>query len=691
MLLGIDTGGTYTDAVILDGERRVVALAKSLTTHDDLARGIASALSMLPAALLPQLRLVSLSTTLTTNAVVEGRGAPVCVLLAGYDEGQVRASGLKELTGAGATAAVFALAGGHDAGGAELAPLDEAGAVAAILAQRDRVAAFAVSSMFAVRNPAHELRLRELVREMSDRPVTCGHELAAHLGAPRRALTAALNARLVPAIAQLIGSVRTCLAARGIEAPLMMVKGDGSLVSAASALQRPVGTILSGPAASVLGACWLAGVRDAVVADIGGTTTDVAVVRNGEPDVGPDAARVGSWQPMVDTVRVRSVGLGGDSEARFDARKGIELGPRRVLPLSLLAHQHPRVLQALQRQLKSRANSRHNRFVTLRGAEEVELGQLSDAERDAWDALADGPVELDAIAASESSADRQLARSLARLERRGLAIYSGFTPTDAAHVLGLSSHWNSEAAQLAARLWARQMREVYGLRRWDGNDGESARAASQAVFDQVAEATMNTLIEAGLHDRRRWEAVGAGGFPTFGDQLARMIAEDSAPAGGAANGARAAAPVAPVISARFAPGMPLVAVGAPAATYYPEVARRLQADLRVPPHADGANAVGAVMGQVVQRVALTVTQRTRRTFRVFGLQAPRDFEGYALALEFATKAAHDAALAHALAAGADEPIVSSGVDETWSARGTPAETLMEARVTARASGWPVLG
>ena len=668
-LLGIDTGGTYTDAVVLDRERRVSALSKSLTTHEDLARGIEAALARLPADFLRQVRMVSLSTTLTTNSVVEGRGAPVCVLLAGYDDGQGSASGRGELVGAGA---VVRLAGGHDVAGAERAPLDEEGARVAIGAQRDRVAAFAVSSMFAVRNPTHELRLRQLVHDLTARPVTCGHELAAHLGAPRRAMTAALNARLIPAIAQLIGSVRQCLAARGIRAPLMMVKGDGSLVSADSALQRPVGTILSGPAASILGACHLAGVRDAVVADIGGTTTDVAVVRNGQPEVGADAARVGNWQPMVDTVRVRSVGLGGDSEARFCARQGIELGPRRVLPLSLLGHQYPAILQGLARQCSARSNARHNRFVARRCADPIELDPLPPPERGAWDALADGPLALHQVAATQPA----LARALARIERRGLAIYSGFTPTDAAHVLGLSRHWSREAALLSARLWSRQMREVYGLRRWDADD---ARAASQAVFDQVVSLTMNTLIEAGLHDRHRWEPVGTGGAAGFGDQIVRMMREDMQGSGAT-----------PVISVRFAPDLPLVAVGAPASTYYPEVARRLAADLRVPLHADGANAVGAVMGQVVQRVTLTVAQRSRRSFRVFGLQAPLDFDELALALAFASESAQAAALELARGAGAGDPQVALNVEETWSGRGSPAEVLMEARITAHAAGWPRL-
>jgi N-methylhydantoinase A/oxoprolinase/acetone carboxylase beta subunit len=590
----------------------------------------------------------------------------VCVLLAGYDEAQVRASRLVELVGADS---VVQLRGGHDAGGIEIAPLDEAAARAAILAQRDRVAAFAISSMFAVRNPTHELRLQLWVRELTARPVTCGHELAAHLGAPRRAMTAALNARLIPAIAQLIASVRQCLAARQMRAPLMMVKGDGSLVSADSALLRPVGTILSGPAASVLGACWLGGVQDAVVADMGGTTTDVAIVRAGHPEVGADAARVGDWQPMVDTVRVRSVGLGGDSEARFCPPEGIGLGPRRVLPLSLLAHQCPGILDGLRRQCAARPNARHNRFVMRLGADPVVLNQLPGPEQRAWDALGAGPLELDRV----TSADPALARALARLERRGLAIYSGFTPTDAAHVLGLSGHWCGEAAELAARLWARQMREIYGLRRWDEGD---ARAASQAVFDQVVVSITHALVEAGLHDRHRWERIGAGGL---GDQLARLMLEDAQ-----------APDRQPVISARFAPTLPLLAVGAPASTYFPEVARRLRADLRVPRHAEAANAVGAVIGQVVQRVTLAVMQRSRRSFRVFGLQAPSDFDELAPALQFARTSAQAAALELARGAGADDPQASCQIEETWSARGTPAAVLMEARVTARACGWPDL-
>ena len=234
-LLGIDTGGTFTDAVLLDPARQVVAAAKSLTTAFDLSQGIGSALDRLPPEMLARVDLVSLSTTLTTNSVVEGKGAPVCVLLAGYDAAQIKSSGLVELLGSDA---IVSLPGGHDAGGVALLPIDEALSREAIVRQAPRVSAFAISASFGVRNPAHELQLRALVESLCDKPVTCGHELASSLGAPRRALTAALNARMVSYVAALIVAVRQTLKQHHIEAPLMMVQGDGSLINVARALKR---------------------------------------------------------------------------------------------------------------------------------------------------------------------------------------------------------------------------------------------------------------------------------------------------------------------------------------------------------------------------------------------------------------------------------------------------------------------
>ena len=266
--LGIDTGGTYTDAVLVDHDSgQVLAGAKALTTRRDLSLGIGQAVMTVFSengqAITPtDVDLVSLSTTLATNAIVEAQGSPVCLLLIGYDAELLRQYGFEHDL---VTEDVVFLRGGHNVMGNEVAPLDEAAAQTAILERCDHVEAFAVSGFFSVRNPTHELRVRALVEALTrqangePKPVTCGHELTTRLNAVRRATTVALNARLIPLLQELTITVQRTLEELGIIAPLMVVKGDGSLVRAQWAMQRPIETILSGPAASVVGAWHLAG------------------------------------------------------------------------------------------------------------------------------------------------------------------------------------------------------------------------------------------------------------------------------------------------------------------------------------------------------------------------------------------------------------------------------------------------
>lgn len=661
--LGIDTGGTFTDAVLLDEADQVVAMAKRLTTRLDLQQGIADAVAALPADLLSQVELVSLSSTLTTNSAVEGKGAPVCVLLIGYDERQVQATGLVSLLGANS---LVRLGGGHDAGGHELAPLDEAALRETVLAWRERVSAFAVSSSFSVRNPAHERRAAELVHELTGKPVTCGHELAASLGAPRRAMTAALNARMIAYVAQLIEAVRELLHRHRIAAPLMIVKGDGSLISADSAILQPITTVLSGPAASVNGAMMLSGRRSLIVADMGGTTTDIAVVRDGLPTLSFDGARVGDWRPMVEAIKLYSIGLGGDSEVIFDPGRGLAIGPHRVVPMSLLASQHPELHVALQRQLNIPPGSNHNRFAMRLQHDEALLGQLSPDEHDAWARLAEGPVEM--LRAVEE--ERWLARALTRLERRGLVIFSGFTPTDAAHVLGVSHHWDAEAARLAAIIWAKRMRRQYGVGRWPEGD---AAPPSREVFARVVKAIATKLIEAGLHD-----ADSDAQQERLAASLAALIMR----------GEPGAAKAPSIFSLNFAPTLPIVAVGGPAATYYPAVGEALRAEVVLPPHGEVANAVGTLLAQVIQRVHITVLQPIHGCFRVFLPEGPCDHStleaAYAMARQFGAVRAEQLAWQ----AGAAEVEVRFEVDENRVNNDIDGEVFFEARVTALAIGPP---
>ncbi|MDG2114901.1 MAG: hydantoinase/oxoprolinase family protein, partial [Actinomycetota bacterium] len=284
LFLGIDTGGTNTDAALVErATNRVVASAKAPTTHHDLSLGVRSAIeATLDVARTPadEVDLVALSTTLATNALVEGAGRPAGLIAIGFSPADLQRAGVPDVV---SQAHVVAVEGGHDTHGVESSPLDLDSIRSAAPALANEVAAFAVTSRFAVRNTAHELAARDVLVELTGKPVTCSHELSAQLNGPKRAVTALLNARLVPVTTDLLDAVHEILAATGITAPLMVVRGDGSLISAEEISRHPVETILSGPAASLVGAAVLSGRRDALVVDVGGTTTDIAVLAGGQP------------------------------------------------------------------------------------------------------------------------------------------------------------------------------------------------------------------------------------------------------------------------------------------------------------------------------------------------------------------------------------------------------------------------
>ncbi|MBI5831302.1 MAG: DUF1638 domain-containing protein [Armatimonadetes bacterium] len=234
--LGIDAGGTYTDAAVLDfGVEAVVAKAKAPTTHEDLMIGVGEALGALDRDLLGKVSVVSLSTTLATNALVEDRGASVGLLLMPVD------AKAAEMI---ATRPLRIVPGKLSIDGAERQPVDQAAVLAAVdelLAEG--VEAIAVSGYGGASNPAHEQLVARLAAERSGLPVVCGHELTGRLNFVRRAHTAVLNARLMPVINRLLDAVASVLAQHGVRAPLYVVRGDGSLLAVSAARQRPIETI----------------------------------------------------------------------------------------------------------------------------------------------------------------------------------------------------------------------------------------------------------------------------------------------------------------------------------------------------------------------------------------------------------------------------------------------------------------
>jgi N-methylhydantoinase A/oxoprolinase/acetone carboxylase beta subunit len=665
--LGLDTGGTFTDAVVLADGREVVASAKALTTQWNLAVGIGEAIAKVLAALpagpaTQAVQLVCVSTTLATNAVVENRFSPVCTLVIGFDDAMVERSGLRR-HGAGV---VVRIRGGHGAAGDESEALDEEAVRAAVLEHSGRVEAFAVAASFSVRNPAHELRARELIRSLSAKPVTCAHELSSQLDAPRRALTAALNARLTPQIRHLIESLTEVLRAESIAAPLMIVKGDGSLMNAAIALEYPVETILSGPAASVVGASFLTGLRDFVVCDMGGTTTDIAIVTDGHPVISSEGALIAGWRTMVEAVDVRTCGLGGDSEVYFDRQTLLRVGPRKAMPLGLLATRFPGALLQLRAIAELERLPDHATQFALRNPDRDAPTHLSALERRVWDSLSLEPKPVGAIVRNGSGLD-----ALRRLADAGLVTIAAFTPTDAMHVLGLQTHWRSDAGLLGARILATEERNGRALR---------AAAAPEVIcartFELVVRETARAVLAAVLAQDPGLES-RAGLWGLLGD---RLIAE-----------VVAGRPFSSLVDARLALARPLVAIGAPVGAYYPEVARRLAAALTIPAHAAVCNAVGAVAGVVSQTVEVLVNQPSFQVFRVHDPAGSRDYTEAAPALADARRVSAELAVAAARRAGAAECQVATTVTERLAQVGPGTDYLAEAVARSTATGRPLVG
>ena len=666
-VIGLDTGGTYTDAALVDTDAgRVVATGKALTTRDDLSIGVGGAIRRILDNYdgdASDIGLISLSTTLATNAVVEGVGGRVCLVMIGFDED---ALGRADLARALGQDDVFFISGGHAADGAEQAVLDEGAIRAAASKTGSDVSAYAVAAHFATRNPAHERRARDIIRDLTGCPVTCSHELSSALGGPRRALTAVLNARLINLLDRLIAATESIMTDLQLNCPLMVVKGDGSLLRADFARSRPVETVLSGPAASLAGAAFLAGAKTAMVADIGGTTTDIALLQNGAPRLKNDGALVGGWKTMVEAADIRTCGLGGDSEVLPVTRGtagGLTLGPRRAVPLSLLATQWPQVKDILAEQLGvSVPMATDGRFVMPLMPNGVP-GWLTRSEaRLPAKAIEMGPTSVAEIASTQLALG-----AVDRLIGRGLLTLAAFTPTDALHVTGDFDEFDSDAARLGAELMARQRNGV------GAPVAKDAATLAQITLGELHRRSGVALMDAALaHD-------GAGEGQASSNPLLNELYRGTPGTAGLPQQAG-------LVNLRLSLDTGVIALGASAATHYPHVAHLMGVDLTVPDHADVAGAVGAAAGTVRQRVMISVSQPDEGRFRVHLPTGPQDMTDMEAALQAARDAATALANDRALQAGATVVDVCLSEDVKLVPLSADRDMFIEALVYATADG-----
>lgn len=663
VFLGVDTGGTYTDAVLIRDEAEVIASAKSLTTRHDLAVGIGAAVRAVlsdSGIAASDISLVSMSTTLATNALVEGQGGRVGLVFIGFDPADVDRQGLTEALRGDP---VIVIAGGHTHSGQEAAPLDIKTLRTELATLGDGLSGFAVAAQFATRNPAHEIEVRDLIREVTGAPVSCSHELSAKLGGPKRAMTAVLNARLIGMIDHLIAATQGLMLDLGITAPLMVVRGDGALINAHQARQKPIETILSGPAASIVGARWLTDETDAMVSDIGGTTTDIALLRAGRPQIDPQGAMVGGLRTMVEAVAMRTTGLGGDSEvhmAKEGLAAGLQLGPRRLIPISLMAMDWPDVVHAtLEKQMQDeRSGEMAARFVLRIDRSDRVVHGLLDR-----DAAVLARIGTDVRPLAEVITSQLDVAALNRLVARGLVMIAGVTPSDAAHVLGQTTVWDRQAAEMALDVFARQ-RTGAGVRL-----AANAAGLAAMIVDQLTEQTAEALMEAGFAE----EAGAINGRPS---ELARHPLVKAGHDGHHG-----------IVAVQVGLNLPVIGLGASARAYYGSVGARLRTPVILPEHGGVANAIGAVVGQITMRKAAEIAGVGDGQYRVHFENGPEIFTDEDAAITALVHNLSDRATQAALAAGAADVHVSVDKD-VQHAEIEGQRVFVSALITVTATGRP---
>ncbi len=535
-IIGIDTGGTYTDAVLLEkSSGLVITKAKVPTSHFDLSQGVGAALALLlkkSAASPEDIVSVCISSTLATNSVVENKGARVAVIVVGY----VRHFKLP-------VKAVVFVKGGHTILGEEEEPLDVDYLVTLVQGLKNEIDAYAVCSAMSMQNPTHELVVEKAIAMLDPKPVFCSHRISKLNGMHERAATAGLHAKLMPVMHEFIQGVAKAIAGLDLACPAMVIGGNGRGFATRKAIDEAGATVASGPACTArFGASQTSG--NALVIDVGGTTTDIAMVENGAPLLASDGCRIGLWQTHVEAVDMHTTGIGGDSHVHVDERGALSIGPARVRPLAMageagcppgewLGVEYNSRLIVLRPEAKGLMVP-DSELTTLL----LEAGQLTPATIRRRTGLGGIPLDV----------------QLEQLSRKQWIYECGFTPTDALHVLGEIHLGNAKAALAGAEILGRAM-------------NLSASDFARLVRKRTEELIENMIIDYVI--QRSWQNSLTGFINSRRNH--------------------------PVLGVDFSIKIPLIGVGAAAPCLLPRVAERLRTTVSFPPNCEVGNAIGAAM------------------------------------------------------------------------------------------------
>jgi len=535
----------------------VLVKAKSPTTYHDLSIGIMGAIDNALAARAVDVKdivMVGLSTTLATNSILEGRGGEVGLIGIGWKPDADWKFPAK--------VARF-VKGGYDSMGGGAEPLDEEEVQRVIDEICPQVDSVVVSGKFSVANPIQESTVRGMINQRYDLPVVQGSHMTAELGIYERTVTAVLNARLLPVIRDFLRSVEKALAERGIDAAVYVFKGDGGLMSIDVAKDMPVETILSGPAASLMGGKALAGVESCVVVDVGGTSTDIAYLDDGFPRLNQEGAMVGNWRTRVHAIDIWTAALGGDSIVRNDDEGRLTLGPDRVLPVCVASRQYP--------SLKERMVAADS--VSFYVPSRPPAANFSAKDLSVYNFVKEHApcTRYDAINGVDDVVF--VADQLQSLKARGFVLQVGLSPTDAMAVKGLFEGGDREAAELGFKILGARI-------------AEEPAALAEKVFQLAVTRIGEELVRKGISD--------AGAELPEGEGFV-ALARASAGAGNLRD-----------LDIQARPRYPVVGIGAPAHVLVKPLEDRVGAEVIIPKNYDVGNAVGAVLSQISESILVQI-------------------------------------------------------------------------------------
>ncbi len=649
--LGIDAGGTFTDAVIYDlSADRVCSKNKALTTRWNLTEGIQEALAGLDTEKLKAVELVAVSTTLATNAIVEGKGQKVGLILMPpyglFDQGDIDyepksiVSGRLEITGK------------------EIDPVNELQVrrIAREMVKRFQVKAFAVSGFAGTINPEHELLVKRFLHEETGLFVTCGHELSDLLNFRTRAMTAVLNARIIPRSIDLLDNIEGVLFKHGIKALIVVVKGDGTLMSAEMARERPVETILSGPAASVAGAHYLTDCEDAIVVDVGGTTSDIAAFQKGEVKICKNGADIGGFKTHVKALEIRTAGLGGDSFISWE-KDHFEISPQRVGPIAWLGAKDPGTHKALQYMMfhsgSYQSSTKTMQILIKTGA--VDNMSLTNQEKEIVKLLEKRPYSLDELAKYVETPHRMLLH-LTHLEDNFIIQRCGLTPTDLLHVTEKFDRWDKKASLKICKL----VSQITGL---------EVKELAEKILEQFIKKLAKEILEK--------ELVEKTGHPGLKESKSCQMIIDYILSGAGKDH---------VLQTKLS--KPIIAIGAPVQNFLPGAAKLLNARLIIPKNEDVANAVGAITSKIMIRRKVTIKPNQEGGFLIEGLEGNRQFLKFERAVEHAENELVCLVRKIGRASGTSEKSIEINVEDKIPATANGSPVFLGRTLTAQLKGKP---